>query len=55
MAVGGERETTWKRLERSEDEEERGVRPSSFIAPVEKNVELSNGRCCGNNNKKQEN
>lgn len=31
------------------------MRPSSFIAPVEKNAELSNGRCCGNNNKNQEN
>lgn len=29
--------------EKGEDEEKKGVRPSSFIAPLEKNVELSNG------------
>lgn len=29
--------------EKGKDVEEKGVRPSSFIAPVEKNVELSNG------------
>lgn len=34
---------TLRRDERGEDEEGEGVRPSSFIAPVEKNVELSNG------------
>lgn len=28
---------------RKERHDEKGVRPSSFIAPVEKNVELSNG------------
>lgn len=37
-----EREAT-SRAKKGEDEEGKGVRPSSFIAPVEKNAELSNG------------